>query len=140
MALGPLNRGVVLVGLTVLFASCSGASSSHAVSNSTSKRSTTSGETHSKTGTVVGAIVFAGGPGFRKVKLGGVITVFNHQGAVFSRHVGKGHIFRIALRAGRYRLNFGRRPESSGGCEPTHATVQAGRTTHADVKVGCNIP
>jgi hypothetical protein len=107
----------------------------------TSTRSTLGYFARTKLGYLVGAIREVGGPaGESRRKGGGLATVFNHRGhAVATERVRRGHGFRFRLAPGRYWLGFGRNGrESRAGCPRPLVTVRPGKTTHADLRIGCD--
>lgn len=94
-------------------------------------------------GFLVGAIRMVGGPAVeRRRKGGGLATVFSSSGHVVAKaHVRPGHDFRFRLAPGRYRLGFGRNGrQSRAGCPRRLVTVRIGKTTHADLLIGCDWP
>jgi hypothetical protein len=77
-------------------------------------------------------------------KLAGLVSIFNGHNRLIGRlHVKEGHSSKVWLRPGHYSLGLGkRRPTQKrlGGCHPTLATVQVGRTTHYKLLFGCLYP
>jgi hypothetical protein len=91
-------------------------------------------------GLLVGAIRTVGGPaGGGRRKGGGRASVFNSRGhRVASERVHAGHDFHFRLPPGRYWLGLGRDGRKDrAGCRRPLVTVRAGKTTHADLSIGC---
>jgi hypothetical protein len=94
--------------------------------------------------TIVGRIVFSGGPPkpvSKKPSLGGVVTVFDREGQpVTHQRVHAGHHFRFTLPPGEYKLNVGRVLHPRNDCGPKTVRLKAGRTAHVLLSVGCLVP
>lgn len=91
-----------------------------------------------KTGLLTGGIYVGGGPAgaMHLQPVAGTAIVLAASGTqVAHERVANGKFFSFRLAPGRYRLTV-----AHNDCAATQAAVRAGRTTHADIAVGCTIP
>lgn len=92
-------------------------------------------------GTLIGSIVFAGGPPrphHKRPIVGGTVSVYRGSQLVAKQRVRTGRHFRFSLDPGGYQLRLPR--TASLDCPPTYARVRAGHTSTVEVPAGCSIP
>jgi hypothetical protein len=91
-----------------------------------------------RSGTVVGAIRFEGGPFVRhRPAIAGTVVVFDARGGLVARfRVGGAHDFRLRLAPGRYYLL----DDIEGPCGDTPALVRIAQQVQVTLGVGCDVP